>query len=119
MSRSVATVDPAAVDRLRRLGGQEFLVEMIDLFLENGPTRLEAVRAGLAAGEAREVHRAAHSLKSTAGNLGGRAVQALSQQIETLAAGGGLEGVAPLVTELETRFDELRERLEQERNRGA
>lgn len=119
MRTGTEVLDQAAVDRLRRLGGQEFLVEMIDLFLDNGPRRLVTLRDGLDAGEAREVQRAAHSLKSTAGNLGGRAVQAAAQEIETVAADGVLETVPELLAELKARFNELRERLEQERGRVA
>jgi len=119
MSTRVEVLDPAAVERLRRLGGDEFLVEMIDLFLDNGPKRMAAVRDGLAAGEARAVQRAAHSLKSTAGNLGGRAVQQTAQEIETLAAEGDVAPLGELVAELATRFDALLQRLETERSRRA
>lgn len=111
------TLDAAAVERLRRLGGQEFLVEMIDLFLDHGPQRLEGIRNGMTDGDAPLVHQSAHSLKSTAGNLGGRVVQDLAQEIETLAADGHLDQAVPLVERLVVGFDEFRAHLERERNR--
>ncbi len=119
MNPETMSLDTTAMERLRRLGGQEFLVEMIDLFLDHGPQRLESIRNGMHAGNAPLVHQSAHSLKSTAGNLGGRAVQDLAQEIETLAAGGELDQAAPLVERLVVGFDEFRTCLERERNRST
>lgn len=116
MSQPKMALDMAAVEGLRRLGGQEFLVELIDLFLVHGPERLEAIRSGMDGGDATLVFQAAHSLKSTAGSLGGRVVQDLSQEIETLAANGDLEQAAPIVERLVVDFDEFRTQLERERN---
>ncbi|MEJ2678243.1 MAG: Hpt domain-containing protein [Gemmatimonadota bacterium] len=116
MNQPEMTLDMAAVERLRRLGGQEFLVELIDLFLVHGPERLEAIRSGMGGGDATLVFQASHSLKSTAGSLGGRVVQDLAQEIETLAADGDLEQAAPIVERLVENFDEFRARLERERN---
>jgi len=117
VTTQLVVLDAVAVERLRRLGGQEFLVEMIDLFLEHGPGRLDGIRAGMAERDAVLVQRSAHSLKSTAGNLGGRVVQGLAQEIETLAADGDLEAAAPLVERLTAGFGELRAHLERERSR--
>lgn len=119
MRATTKVLDATAVDGLRRLGGQEFLVEMIDLFLEHGPQRLEAIHSGMSEHDATLVHRSAHSLKSTAGNLGGRVVQGLAQEIETLAADGELEQAAPLVERMVMAFDELRAHLERERSRTS
>ncbi len=65
------------------------------------------------------MQRAAHSLKSTAGNLGGRAVQETAQEIETRAADGKMDGLPSLLDELDARFQALLERLERERTRRA
>ena len=40
-------IEGAALDRLLRIGGQEFLLEMIDLFLENAPQRIRAAQDAL------------------------------------------------------------------------
>lgn len=119
MTSQAEALDRTAVERLRRLGGQEFLVEMIDLFLDHGPQRLDAIQSGMGTRDATAVHQSAHSLKSTAGNLGGRVVQGLAQEIETLAADGDLDQAAPLVERLVVRFDEFRTHLERERNRTS
>ncbi|MEJ2185353.1 MAG: Hpt domain-containing protein [Gemmatimonadota bacterium] len=119
MNEPTSALDASAVEQLRRLGGQQFVVEMIDLFLDHGPERLDAIRNGMGADNATLVFQAAHSLKSTAGSLGGRVVQNLAQEIETLAADGDLDGAAQLVERLVVGFDEFRTHLELERNRAS
>jgi hypothetical protein len=57
MTPPVAALDKAALERLRRIGGQEFLVEMIDLFLDHGPQRLDGIRDGMDVGDATQVDR--------------------------------------------------------------
>mgnify|MGYP000954077805 CR=1 FL=1 len=63
---------------LNRLGGdRELFQDVVGFFLEDSPGLLEQVRQGFAAGDAETVHRAAHSLKGLAAQLGGaRAVDA-------------------------------------------
>lgn len=110
-------LDPAALERLARIGGQSFLVEMIELFLEHAPQRLATARAAFDAGEITAVYRAAHSLKSTAGNLGARALQDIAEQAEGRASAGDVEALPPLLTEMEERYERVRAELESERDR--
>ena len=112
-------IEGAALDRLLRIGGQEFLLEMIDLFLENAPQRIRAARDAVEAGDADGVYRAAHSLKSTAANLGARPLQRLAERLESRAAEGDVEALPPLVEEVARRYEQVRHRLESERKRRS
>jgi HPt (histidine-containing phosphotransfer) domain-containing protein len=112
-------LDPAALERLVRLGGQDFLIEMIQLFLENAPERLRAARRSVDDGDPDGVYLAAHSLKSTAGNLGARGMQEVAERLEERARDGDLETVAPLVQEAERAYEPLREKLEAELKRRS
>jgi HPt (histidine-containing phosphotransfer) domain-containing protein len=107
-------VDGAALDRLLRIGGHEFLLEMIDLFLENAPQRIRAARTALEEGDARGVYRAAHSP-----NLGARALQRLAERLEERAAEEDVEALPPLVEEVARRYEDVRRRLESERKRRS
>ena len=107
-------LDRAAIDRLLDLGGEKLLAGMIDLFLEHYPVRIEAARLGAAAGEHDVVRRAAHSLKSTAGNLGATTLQLLAARIETLAASEDTAYDA-LIGAFEEEFHAVRGLLERER----
>lgn len=110
-------VDGAALERLLRIGGQPFLLEMIELFLENAPQRLAAARVALDEGDDRGLYRAAHSLKSTAGNLGARRLQAASERLEAASMADDRDVLAPLLAEMDRSYARVRERLETERRR--
>ncbi len=82
-------VDRAALDRLVEWGGDKLLHQMIRLYLENTPERLEQIAGGLApGGDLDEVHRGAHSLKSSSANLGAMQVSELSARLEATAKEG-------------------------------
>lgn len=110
-------VDDAALAKLRDLGGPEFLVKLIDVFLKNVPERIGAARAGERAGDLEAVEQAAHALKSSAGNLGAARLRDLAARIEDLAEARGSEGLSALLDELETAFAAVRARLEREKAR--
>ena len=60
-------VDPAAVERLRRLGGANLVRQMLELYLAQGPERIRSLLDGAAMEEADRVERSAHTMKSSAG----------------------------------------------------
>lgn len=109
MSRETAepTLDPAGFERLRRIGGAALVEAMAAAFLENAPGRVAAVVAAHAAGDREGIARAAHSLKSTAGNLGATAVQRAAERLERDASTVVAPELELLVQELRTRFDLL------------
>jgi HPt (histidine-containing phosphotransfer) domain-containing protein len=85
---------------------------MIDLFLRQTPDQLREVRAALAVGDLGGVQRVAHSLKSSAGNFGARAVQELAFQIERAAAESDASHLAERVGQLEQAYERVRGYLE-------
>jgi HPt (histidine-containing phosphotransfer) domain-containing protein len=97
-------IDTAAQARLREWGGIKLLSQMIRLFLENAPTRIEQTRKGVTEGNVREAERGVHSLKSSAANVGAMRVSRLAAQMEDMAARGELGSVAGLMQSLETEF---------------
>ena len=98
--------NPAALDMLRRLGDGTLLTKMIDLFLETAADRLAAAQQALDKGDTRGVAAATHSLKSSAGQLGGMALYRAASETERDADAGNqsaLEGdVAAIERELKT-----------------
>lgn len=108
----LAIVEREALDRLREWGGDDLVVKMLNLFLEHGPERVEQIRSGIESGTLEEAQRGAHSLKSSAGNLGARRLQAGAARMEGLADEGDLNGVQKHLPELETAFREARSSLE-------
>lgn len=108
-------LDPVAVDRLLRLGGAELAREMARLFVRLGAERVAAAREGLERGDPGGIERAAHSLKSSAGNVGATALMEAAERAE-LAAGAAAAGEAagelePLVERMETEYARAAEEL--------
>ncbi|GEM_PF-563484 len=94
-------VDQEAISRLRSWGGDALLGRMIGLFIELGPERTRALEEGAASGDMERVERAAHSLKSSAANLGADDLRERAGRLEAAAAGKGDDGQVPrLVDEL-------------------
>jgi HPt (histidine-containing phosphotransfer) domain-containing protein len=81
-------------------GSDEFIAESIDMFLQQSPEILEAIAAGLAAGDLAAAGVAAHKLKPTLGFFGMLNTQAIMQQIET-ACKMGNESVAEISAKLD------------------
>jgi len=98
-------VDPGQMERLKEWGGPELQRKMIDLFLTHAVERMDQIRDGVAGGVAQKAETGAHTLKSSAGNVGAQRVQKLAQDAESLAEAGDLEGLKGLLPSLEKEFD--------------
>jgi HPt (histidine-containing phosphotransfer) domain-containing protein len=101
-------LEPAAIDRLHKLGGANLVGRMIDAYLENTPLRLEDARNGWRIRDLGAVERAAHSLKSSSANFGAVQLVELTSQIERLAAVGDQERLIVLMKELPSLFEAVR-----------
>jgi HPt (histidine-containing phosphotransfer) domain-containing protein len=111
----VSPLDPSAVTRLRRLGGERLLREMLELFLQLGPERLTAADA--ASGDVEAAERACHSLKSAAGNVGATTLQAAAAEAERAAGARDRAALAAATQNLRSTYaaaeTELRKLLEE------
>ena len=101
-----------ATDRYNELlalmeGDRELLQELIDVFLEDAPLRIDGVRHALAICDAGELYKAAHTLKGSAGNFGAPEVVSRATRLEALAREGDLAAAAIQFTSLEVEMDRL------------
>lgn len=112
---SLPSTDEAALERLKRFGGGKLLGEMITLFLEAAPERINAALAGLAANDVKATEMALHALKSSSAQLGAMRMQRLCERGEALARSGTLENVRGLVSSLEEEFPRVQSWLERAR----
>ena len=106
---ATALLDPKALDNLREVvgGDPEFLTELVDTFLDDAPSLLADLRQGLAAGDATEVRRHAHSLKSNGAEFGATELSQRCGQLEAIAKEGRLEGAESLLTQIEGLYQEV------------
>lgn len=101
-----------ALDRLRRIGGKRLAIKIIDAFLDDAPRKVGAMRDGGRDGELGAVEAAAHSLRSSAGNLGLDGLMDLAARIERLAAARERDPLPGLIEDLEVGVERARSALE-------
>jgi len=87
------TIDAAVFAELQETAGADFVVELVDTFLEEAPAMLAELRDAQAAGSAERFRRAAHSLKSNASTFGATRLAAMARALEL---GGPVPDGAPL-----------------------
>ena len=108
-------LDPAALERLQRLGDSAFVCKMIDLFLDYAGKKIAEARRAQAAADLPGVQKAVHPIKSSAGNVGACRIQELALRLEDLARDGQAEAIAVSLSELEQAFAEVKPELEARR----
>ncbi len=103
--------DPAdqnLLQDLQEIGDETLLAEIVDLFLEDTPPRLAALREAIESGEAEALDHAAHTLRGSSGNLGAARMAALCGELQGAADAGDLDRAAALLNGLEKEFDRVR-----------
>src|SRR5258708_18582914 len=105
-------LNPAAIERLCRLGGEKFASEMIGLFLSYGATKIAEARQVQQAGNLVALADAAHPIKSSAGNVGAVRVQELAALVEQTAREQQSDLANARLGELEGAFAEAKSQLE-------
>jgi GAF domain-containing protein/CheY-like chemotaxis protein len=106
-------IDEAVLARLADgTGGDEgFVSELIEQFVADAPGLVAAARAGIDTGDAEEVRRAAHTLKSNAATFGAHALAGRSRELEDAAKRGVLEGASERVDAMGSELDLVLEAL--------
>ena len=95
------TLDPAALEGLREIGGDTFVDELVDTFLADAPPLVAALHGS----DAREVRRAAHTLKSNAATFGAEALAEICAELEQQAQDGDLAGAPELADRIEAEYE--------------
>jgi HPt (histidine-containing phosphotransfer) domain-containing protein len=77
-------IDKATFEELKQMSGTDFINELIDAFLEDGPHMIGQMEAALAARDVESFRRNAHSLKSNANTFGATDLGALAKELEMM-----------------------------------
>lgn len=93
---------------LERLeGNSELLVELVQLFSEEAPQLIEAMRKSLQQGDMQGLARSAHSMKGAAGNFSAQGTAAAALQLENDAKRGDTESARAALAALEVIVERL------------
>jgi CheY-like chemotaxis protein len=94
-----ATASGGSIDRaelMERLDGdQDLLADVIAIFLDDCPRRLNAIKAAVDQGNAVRIEATAHALKGAAGNLSAAGLFEAAQTLERIGAEGRISAAEP------------------------
>jgi HPt (histidine-containing phosphotransfer) domain-containing protein len=100
-------IDPEAIATLKELNPDDngaFLKEIIGIYIEDTPRRLQDLKASLASGDVALFTRTAHTIKGSSANVGAVALASVAERLESMSRTEGLGGVAELAAKCETEF---------------
>ncbi len=106
----VAVFDSKVLDD-RLMGDAEVIGEIVDLFLEDTPRRIEVLKRLAAGGDLEGAGREAHSIKGAAAGIGGEALKIAASEVEKAWLEGDAARMVAAAPAIEIRFDELRQAL--------
>lgn len=109
----LATYDDAQME-----GEPDFVVELIDIYLDEVPRLFDTLRKSIANKDRNTARRAAHSLRGSSANLGVLQMAAIAGELEHLE--DNYSTAAPeLLLSLENEFKRAKEILNAERQRRS
>ncbi len=93
-------IDLPTFTDLQEAAGAEFVVELVDTFLQEAPVMLAELRSAQATGTADAFRRAAHSIKSNSHTFGATKLGDMARDIEL----GGMVTDPALIDALEAEY---------------
>lgn len=100
-------IDLTVIETLQQVqvpGEPNLLVELIDLFVSEAPTKLDNLRTALQQKDYVQVRRVAHNLKGGSGSLGANPMMKVCAEIEQKCKNNSLENLDSLLVQLEMEF---------------
>jgi CheY-like chemotaxis protein len=104
---------------LEAQAGRKVFLEIIEVFQQTVPRRLEEMRAAQRAGDGAALLALAHNLKGATAQIGARGMADLCSLVQGAVRGGDLSGVAGLLDSLEADYAAVSATLDAERRRDA
>ncbi|MDZ7962559.1 MAG: ATP-binding protein [Aulosira sp. DedQUE10] len=117
-------IDPTALENIRRMAefntevdSKEFVLEIIDYYLDDAPKVLQNMRIALSQGNFKSLRLAAHTFYSTSATLGAMTLASHCAELEVVAAVGELEKAAERISRIEAEYQQVEIGLQQERQK--
>jgi CheY-like chemotaxis protein/HPt (histidine-containing phosphotransfer) domain-containing protein len=97
-------IDETTFDGLKATMGADFIVELIETYLDDSPQLFGQLRRALELNDLDGFRRAAHSLKSNSANFGALKLAAIAKELEQAAKTGSLARVEPRLSAAESEY---------------
>ncbi|MGH2773280.1 MAG: Hpt domain-containing protein [Actinomycetota bacterium] len=94
--------------------GDDIFKELVQLYLQEGPGRLERIRNGIESGDGALASQAAHSLKGSSASFGASGLAKLAEKIELAGKDGDLATCKAVFPEVEAEYERVRAGLSSE-----
>jgi CheY-like chemotaxis protein len=114
---SNVTLDRASLDEMRTYAdddADELIADLAETFFMAAAERLQGMREGFAAGDAKVIADSAHGLKGSAGTLGAPRLYDLCRLLELHGREVGLPADDSLIDEIERELEAVRAAIQQE-----
>lgn len=108
----------ALYDEAQMEGEPDFVVELIDIYLNEVPRLFDTIRTAIVNNDRNTARRAAHSLRGCSGNLGVLQMAATAGELEHLEDNYNTVAIELLLS-LENEFERVKEILNAERRRRS
>lgn len=103
-------IDKATFDELKQISGADFINELIDAFLDDGPNMIQNMLTARDAKDVESFRRNAHSLKSNANTFGATELGVFAKELEFMARENNLD-IGNKLEVLKETFDKAAEEL--------
>ena len=115
---SVPAIDQTVLESFREMVGEDadsVLAEMIDCFLAEAPSQIQAIATAITQEDAIALKHAAHTLKSNCATLGAKSLSVLCQELEIISQTGGIQVKLDTLPQLAAEFARVKTALQRER----
>lgn len=107
-------IDANTFNELKQMSGEDFINELIDAFLEDGPNMIHNMQAALQGKDVESFRRNAHSLKTNANTFGATGLGVMAKELESMARENNLD-VGDRIDKLDREFSAVAAELKEMR----
>jgi signal transduction histidine kinase/CheY-like chemotaxis protein len=105
------TIDTSVVQAFRNTLGSDadqFLAQLIELYLEETPSLLQLMDAAVTQSDATTMKQSAHTLKSSSASLGAITLSKLFEQLESLGNSQTTAGAREIMAQVESEYERVK-----------
>ena len=89
------------------MGDEEFMAELIDIYLDDSPAQISALRDAIEGRQGEVAASAAHRLKGSSGNLGASSLAELCRRLEEAGRVNQVDEMPGLLKDVEREFSRV------------